>query len=434
MLLQTRGFRVTVLEKQDRLGGRAGGLRLGPYVFDVGATMLGKREVLDLMFTLAGRSRPEELKVLPVEPMYRVDFGGDSLTVFADPTAMTRELQRFAAGAGATELHAFLTQERDRFARLYPVLRRSWPVVTSLAGPVPFEGDSWARGRLGGSGIDHVEGGLHRIPSAFARVAEEAGASIRRGARVRRVLVDGGRARAVELEDGQRIGADAVIVSADATQALLRLLGDVPVVRFSRRELTSQPHSLSAFTLYLGLDALPPIAHHTFFASGPPGARVGAEGELPVYACNPVVTDASMAPRDHAALHLVALVPNLGDAGADWFREARRLRERVLDLFARRTGFDPRPHIRAEARLTPEDWESRFETSHGAVFGPEADLDVDRGFAVPSRLASPDNVYLTGGGAGAASGLPAVLSGARTVAELLCDAHGVPFAALAASE
>ena len=45
MLLASRGFQVTVLEKQPALGGRSGALRLGPYTFDRGSTMLMMRFV-----------------------------------------------------------------------------------------------------------------------------------------------------------------------------------------------------------------------------------------------------------------------------------------------------------------------------------------------------------------------------------------------------
>ena len=163
MLLQTRGFEVTVLEKQAHLGGRSGGLRLGPYVFDVGATMLGRREVLDQVFRLAGQSRSDELNLLPVEPMYAVDFGGDVLTVYGDSAAMETELVRFSAGNGKAALRAFLEGERHRFARLYPVLRHNWPAIVGLAASpwwirnLVFTGNPlhpFAHGLLGGAGWD----------------------------------------------------------------------------------------------------------------------------------------------------------------------------------------------------------------------------------------------------------------------------------------
>jgi phytoene desaturase len=419
MLLQTKGFQVTVLEKRDRLGGRCGGLQLGPYTFDVGATMLANRTALDETFALAGRRRSDEVTLVPVDPMYRVDFGGDAIAIRTDDLAMENELRRFAAGAGESVLRSFLAQESEGFARLYPVLRRTWPAVAERAARSAFEAAGSSRAPTWG--VDHVEGGLHRIPEAFARVAETAGATLRRGATVRRIVVEEGRARAVELDDGVLLRGDIIIVNADATHALLALLGDAAAVRFSRRELTHRSESLSAYSLYLGLDVVPPLGHHTFFA----GAIAGTADDLPLYVCNPVVTDPTMAPPGHAALHLVALVPNSRDASIDWTAEAPRMRERILDFVSRRTGFDAHSHVRAEARMTPADWEERFAISHGAVFGPEAQLEPGLAFRVPFRLSSPDNVYLTGGGERPAAGLPATLEAGRVVAGLVCEAEGI---------
>ena len=40
MTLANRGFKVTVVEKSDRVGGRNAELKLGDYSFDVGPTFL----------------------------------------------------------------------------------------------------------------------------------------------------------------------------------------------------------------------------------------------------------------------------------------------------------------------------------------------------------------------------------------------------------
>ena len=437
MLLQTRGFQVTVLEKRDRLGGRTGGLRLGPYTFDVGATMLTRRAVVDEMFALAGRSRAEELNLVPVEPMYRLDFGAEALTFYSETERMEQELRRFAAGGNTASIRLFLEHEHARFATLYPVLRRSWRDLAALVeSPSGFDALRSAVGpaRAGAageqSGVDHVQGGIHLLPEAFARVAEAAGAVVRTRASVRRIVIEGGRARAVDLDDAQRIAADAVIVNADAPRALLRMLPDAPSVRVSSDELRHRNESCSTFMLYLGLDAIPPIGHHTFFTAR---ARFGDEthdsamgDDLSLYACNASVSDPTLAPKGCAALHLLAIVPNTTDP-RDWLVEAPRMRDRMLDFFRRRTGFDVRKHVRVEARLTPDDWEGRFEVSHGAVWGSPSELDPTLAFRIPPRLSDPGNVYLTGGGERRSGGLPGALEASHSVARLLSEDLGVPF-------
>src|SRR6202012_3781303 len=64
-------------------------------------------------------------------------------------------------------------------------------------------------------GVWSVEGGMHGLAKALANGAKSFGATIRYGEEVSELIVDGGRARGVQLASGERISADAVIVNAD---------------------------------------------------------------------------------------------------------------------------------------------------------------------------------------------------------------------------
>ena len=60
-----------------------------------------------------------------------------------------------------------------------------------------------------------VQGGMGTITQRFAEAARNAGAVIETGRRVARVLVEGGVARGVELEDGTTVRAGVVVCNAD---------------------------------------------------------------------------------------------------------------------------------------------------------------------------------------------------------------------------
>jgi phytoene desaturase len=264
-------------------------------------------------------------------------------------------------------------------------------------------------------------------------VARELGARVRTRAEVRRILVENDRSVGVELVGGERIPADDVVIDADAPAALTRLLDQDISARFRRSRLEHLNESCSTFMLYLGLDTRLPLPHHTFFFANDYKAemdRVFREGtlsdDLSVYACNPVVTDPSVAPPGHSALYLLALVPN-GRAGIDWDQEGDAMRARVLSALRNWTGIDLAPHIRAEHRVTPAEWERRYHISHGAVFGPSHNITQLLAFRLPNRLPSPDNVFLTGGGTSPGSGLPTILESARIASRLVCERHELPF-------
>jgi phytoene desaturase len=187
--------------------------------------------------------------------------------------------------------------------------------------------------------------------------------------------------------------------------------------------------------LYLGLDRVLPIGHHTFYFAEDYRAemdRVFHRGtladDISLYVCNPSITDPTMAPPGRSSLYVLALVPNTS-ADIDWSIEQPRMRARVMDMLERRTGQDIARHVTVEASIAPTGWEDDFEVSHGAVFGPTHNIGQLLAFRLPNRLPSPRNVYLAGGGTNPGSGLPTILESGRIVTRLLCEHHGIPFPA-----
>ncbi|MDA7520512.1 FAD-dependent oxidoreductase, partial [bacterium] len=61
MLLAHRGYKVTLLEKEDRVGGRSARIDLGPYSFDTGPTFLHQKFTLDEIFAEVGRKSEDYL-------------------------------------------------------------------------------------------------------------------------------------------------------------------------------------------------------------------------------------------------------------------------------------------------------------------------------------------------------------------------------------
>jgi len=90
----------------------------------------------------------------------------------------------------------------------------------------------WEMGEMGeipGS-WGFARGGMSGLTEAIASAARSRGAEIRTGAPVARVIVEGGRARGVILEDGERIAADLVVSGADPKRTFLKMMdrADLP--------------------------------------------------------------------------------------------------------------------------------------------------------------------------------------------------------------
>src|SRR5712675_1288292 len=72
--LRKRGHEVTLIEKQDQLGGRAGVFRRGGYTFDAGPTVVTAPFLFDELFELFGKKRSDYVTFVPVYPWYRIHF------------------------------------------------------------------------------------------------------------------------------------------------------------------------------------------------------------------------------------------------------------------------------------------------------------------------------------------------------------------------
>ena len=72
--LRRMGYRVTVLEALDQPGGRARVFRRDGFTFDAGPTVITAPYLLEDLFALFDRSMRDYVRLVPVDPFYRILF------------------------------------------------------------------------------------------------------------------------------------------------------------------------------------------------------------------------------------------------------------------------------------------------------------------------------------------------------------------------
>lgn len=109
-LLARDGHDVTVLEKNDRVGGRAGTIERDGFRFDTGPSWYLMPEVFDHYFAMMGTSTEEQLDLTLLDPGYRV---------FREPRADGRPGEPITIPTGRDEVSAlFESRESGAAARL----------------------------------------------------------------------------------------------------------------------------------------------------------------------------------------------------------------------------------------------------------------------------------------------------------------------------
>lgn len=111
-LLAREGHEVTLLERQPRLGGRAGVLQDRGFRFDTGPSWYLMPQVFDRFFAHFGTSAAEQLTLRPLDPGYRVFPEPDDAQA-ADPIDVPRG--RAAVTRLFEELEPGSTAELDRY-------------------------------------------------------------------------------------------------------------------------------------------------------------------------------------------------------------------------------------------------------------------------------------------------------------------------------
>jgi phytoene dehydrogenase-like protein len=291
----------------------------------------------------------------------------------------------------------------------------------------------------------HVMGGMGAITDAIASAGRAAGMQIATGSPVARILIRGGRAAGVALEDGTELTAGTVLSGADPKRTFLGFLGKEDLPEDFRAAVAGIKMDGPCGKVNLVLDAEPRVlgmpadagpGRRALFTL-PPGLAVAdacydraKRGELAdadqlfidcVVASN--VDDSLAPPGRHVMTCFVQYLPyRLAEGTWDGLRD--ELGDRVLARIGR---FAPNVPASVVARqvLTPLDLEREYGLTEGNIF--HGDISPDQLFhmrPVPgwARYATPvAGLYLCGAGAhpgGGVTGAPGYNAARRVVADL----------------
>ncbi|MGH4012306.1 MAG: phytoene desaturase family protein [Pseudonocardiaceae bacterium] len=467
------GRQVTLVEAQPHPGGRAGRMDLAGYRLDTGPTVLTMPELIDEALAAVGDSIAARLDLVALHPAYRACFAdGSVIDVHTDAAAMEAEVQ---AVAGAQEANGY-RRLRRWLTRLYQVeigrfiggnfdspldLVAGRDAVRELATLAALGGF----GRLGAqvgrfvhdkrlqrifsfqalyagvppqralgayaviaymdtvAGVWFPRGGMRALPQAMADAASDAGAQLRYGTTVTALEHAGDRVTAVRTAVGERIAADAVVLTPDLP-VVHKLLGRAP-----RRPVPLR-WSPSAVVLHAGVrpgtgPGWTGLAHHTILfgeAWESTFDEIIYRGRLmtdpSLLITRATASDPTLAPAGRELLYVLAPCPNLHTAPLDWATLGSAYRDELVGTLEDRGLADLGDAIEVEQLVTPAEWAAQglavgtpFSAAHTfAQTGPFRPSNLIRG-----RV----NVVLAGCGTTPGVGVPtAIISGKLAAARI----------------
>jgi phytoene desaturase len=469
--LGARGYRVTVLERLDTLGGRARVFKDAGFTFDAGPTIITAPFLLEDLWALAGRRFADDILLHNISPFYHIHFpDGARFACSSDAEAMRAEVQRLCPDdlAGYEKFIALSEKiYRIGFEKLAHKAFGSWmdmlrilPELVKLSGYRSVAGlvNSHVRDPrlrialsfhpllVGGnpldtsgiycliaylerkSGVHFPQGGTGALVEGMARLIEGQGGRLRTGVTVERILTADNKVSAVRLESGETLKADIVVSNADAAFTYNHLLGGKRR-RWTPRKLARTKYSMGLFVWYFGTNRrFDDVPHHTILL-GPRHDPLLRDifdkqvlaADFSLYLHRPTATDTSLAPPGCDAFYVLSPVPNL-QADIDWESVREPYRAAIETHLEARVMPGLRASIVTSRTLTPREFGADYLSTHGAGFGMAPRLLQSAWFRPHNKSEEVQNLFLVGAGTHPGAGVPGVLSSARVLDEVVPDA------------
>ncbi|MBD2106835.1 NAD(P)/FAD-dependent oxidoreductase [Nodosilinea sp. FACHB-13] len=298
-----------------------------------------------------------------------------------------------------------------------PFIRNWMNMLCFLLSGLPAEGTStaemafmFAEWYRPGVTLDYPMGGSAALVNALVRGLEKYGGTLRLGAHVKEILVEGGQATGVALRSGEVLSAGTVISNASIWDTL-KLVPDGTLPKAFVEERQATPECPSFLHLHLGIDGegLPPdlACHYITVEDWERG--IDAPQNLIVMSI-PTVLDPSLAPPGKHTIHVYtpATEPYELWQGCDRrspeYAQLKAERAEPLWQALERIIPDVRQRVEVELVGTPLTHE-RFLRCHRGSYGPA--ISVQDGL-FPGPKTPLEGLLCVGGSTFPGIGLPAV--------------------------
>jgi phytoene desaturase len=470
--LQSRGFQVTIVEKNARVGGHAYQLQKQGYTFDMGPSLITAPDVLRSVFTCAGRRMEDYLELIPLDPYYRIYFhDGTFLDYTGDAERMKAEMAKFSP-EDAISYDRFMNHTRKIYDAVITDGLGAMPFmdVKTMVGFVPralklhalFPTHTFVKRYfsdprhqfcfsfhplfIGGNpfrapsvylmipylekagGVWFATGGMYSVVQAFEKLFLELGGTIKTNAEVEEILVSNGRATGVRTAD-TTYKADAVVSNADIVHTYRELVAPQHRRRWSDRRIDRLGYSMSAFLLYIGVrKQYPQLLHHTLILS-PRYRELVADifdrkilpDDFSMYLHVPTRTDPSMAPPGCESMYVLIPVANLS-SGINWEQTKHGYARKILAFLEEDFGLEGlQENIEVLEFFTPEDFREQRNSWLGSAWGVEPHLLQTAYFRPHNRSEDIDRLYFVGAGTHPGAGVPGVLLTAEATEKVILN-------------
>ena len=464
-ILSKAGYEVIVIEKNDKVGGRANQFEKNGYTFDMGPSWYLMPDVFEHFFELVGEDISDHLDLVRLDPSYRIFFRGDDsqVDIFSDFERDKETFEQIEPGS-SEKLREYLDKAEeqydiavDRFmyknySSVFDFL--NWETLTKGAKLSVFSTmDKYVSKFfdneklqkimqytlvfLGSSpyntpalynimshvdfnmGVYYPKGGMHEVAIALKNIAEENGVDFVMNAEVENIVVKEDKVVGVETDKGS-YEADEVVSNADYHFTETELLEE-QYQTYPQKYWDKQTLSPSAFIMHLGVDGeVENLTHHNLFFSEDweqNFEQIFDDPEWPedpsLYVCKPTETEPGLAPEGKE--NLFVLVPISPELDYDQ-EQLENYGDKIMDMISKEAEVeDLQERIELKEYFSIKDFKNKYNSFKGSALGLAHTFMQTAAFRPDTVSEKVDNLYYVGANTNPGIGVPTCLISSELV-------------------
>ncbi len=468
--LRAKNHKVTLIEKQPDLGGRARVFTRNGFTFDGGPTVITAPYLINELFELFKKNPKNYIELSPLKIWYQFIFEDKSKFNYSgDEIEMKKQIEKISKedvegyeklvnftkkifDKGFTELadvpfdkpfvmmqqlpallklksyksvyslvSSYIKNEKlRRILSMHPLLVGGNPfTTTSIYGLILYLEKKW--------GIHYSMGGTGNIIKGFEKLMNEVGIEIIKGREVTKIISDKNKITGIRLDNQTNISANNVICNADPPAVYEKMLnGNTNKAFLFNWKKNRMEYSMGLFVYYFGTKkTYDGVEHHTIkFGNKYKEHLVDIfdnkklNNDISYYLHRPSATDRSMAPQGQDCFYVLVPVPN-NQSKIDWTIEGEKMKSLVI----RKMESDLMPNLKEniieDFYLTPDYFEKELNTKYGSGFSIQPKFSQSAYFRFHNKSEIYDGLYFVGAGTHPGAGIPGVLSSAKVLDKII---------------
>ena len=463
--LAKEGYKVTVLEKNDTLGGRARQYKKDGFTFDLGPSWYWMPDVFERFFADFGKKSSDYYILDKLSPGYEVYFGKNDSFKISDRLEEIYQLFEEEEKGSSKHLKSFLDSAKSnyetaildlvykpgisplelvnsttiaRVTQFFSTIRtqvrkniKSQKLIQILEFPVLFLGAkpsntpafyNFMNYADFGLGTWHPRGGMYKVIEGMVTLATTLGVKFQVDANVEKIVVDEQNNVKGLVVNGDEIETNLVLSGADYhhTETLL----NQNLRQYSESYWAKKTFAPSSLLFYVGFDKkVKNVSHHTLFFDTDFDLHAVEIYDQPKWPTAPLfyanftsITDKTSAPEGkEAGFFLIPLAPGIEDTEA--------LREeyfhKIVDRFESLTNQKVKESVLFKRSFCVKDFEQEYNSYKGNAYGMANTL-LQTAFLRPRIKSSKvNNLYFTGQLTVPGPGVPPALISGKIASDLI---------------